>query len=264
MSPYVSPVGLSRYWQWLQATTPCASPMAWCHTTDTYALRSMIETGVLTPRLCKVFDEYLSYFFYGRPALRRAIEPIVDTGGRAPVVIVMDPGLATDGVRLFPFDTGAFASGRYNDWMHRAMQLSDFELASLSDGAQRHVTAHFGTNDRYLRLETRRPTASFVGSFEVQSVVSLLTDRNTATSDDRRGTLELQVTRQLPFEHPLVRAIVLPEKMLRASYVQDFLYGRGARIQIETYPLMPLRDAREYQFYLEAIVRGLQEKWGLV
>jgi hypothetical protein len=71
--------------------------MAWCHTTDTYALRSMIETGLLTPKLCDVFGEHLSCLFYGRPAFRRVSDSIVDTSGRAPVVIVFDPVLATHG-----------------------------------------------------------------------------------------------------------------------------------------------------------------------
>jgi hypothetical protein len=131
-------------------------------------------------------------------------------------------------------------------------------------GPQRQVSAFFGDNARYLRIDARKPVVPYAGLFEVQSLVSLLTDHNTATSDDRRGTVELQVTETVPFEYPTVRALILPDELLQAPYLQSFLNTRGAGIEIEEYALTPLRDAREYQYYMEAQVLRLQAAWGFL
>jgi hypothetical protein len=262
MPPYTSPAGDSRYWKWLQATSPCQTELAWCHSTDAYALRSMIETGVLAPQRCKVFREQLLYCFYGRPAYRPASLTSVDIGGRAPVVVILDPAVSTHGRRLFPFDTGAFQ--RYKPFLHGSMRLQDFELTCPSDAHQRQVAAFFGSNRDYLRLKVRTPAASYAGAFEAQSLLSLFTDRNAEASDDRRAAIELQLTQNLPFEFPTVKALILPDEMRQAPYVESFLASRGAKIQILEYEMAPLKSAQQYQYFLETKVVELQDAWGFL
>src|SRR5687767_8625375 len=75
---------------WLEQIDPCRGELAWCHSTDAYTLQKIIQRGELhstTP--CDVFDERLSYFFYGRPAYRKACATSMRTTARAPVVILM-------------------------------------------------------------------------------------------------------------------------------------------------------------------------------
>jgi hypothetical protein len=118
----------SRLWKWLEQITPSCSSLSWCHSTDAFALRNILESGMFVPRLCPVFKKDLLYFFYGRPAYRKSTGESIGIPARAPVVFVLAPDLVDMGVRVFPFDTGAYAAGRYGRWIHESMVMEDFEM----------------------------------------------------------------------------------------------------------------------------------------
>jgi hypothetical protein len=178
-------------------------------------------------------------------------------------VIGFDPDLVHAKKRIFPFDTGAFANQRYTAWMHDAMDLRDFELTNLADAPQRYVSSFFGTNHNYLKLTPRAPPVSYTGHFEVDAMVSLLTDPNGDKADDRRLTLELQVQEPIPFDSAVVRALIIPRSLRAAPYIQRFLKGPGRGVEVRAYDAAPLKMPREYQVKLEEIAVQLQSKWGL-
>ncbi len=263
MPTYTSRSGASRVWRWLGNVPPYPKTLAWCHTTDAYLLRSIIEGGSFTPRLCPVFGEELLYFFYGRPAFRHSPYRLLGIGARAPVVVVLAPDLVASGKRLFPFDSGAFDQKRYAKWMHSDMQLPDFEMACHEYAPQRHVAAFFKTNIDYLRVKFCTPTLPFHGEHEVGSIIAMLTDSDIASADDRRLALELQVGDPLPFTPPTIRALILPEEFLQAPYVDAYLKGPGTGISIATYDLQPLKQGKEYQNSLAERAKEFNQNWGL-
>jgi hypothetical protein len=254
----------SRFWTWLKDVEPFPKTLAWCHTTDAYALRDIISAGEFCPEPCAVFSEDLIYFFYGRPAYRKQSDSSFHVSGRAPVIVVLEPSLVTLGKRMFPFDTGAFASNRYSTWMHASMRLVDFGLDCPSDAPQRHVTSFFGTNEKYLRQQAKIPEVAYKGEFEVECLVALLTDRNIKLADDRRTALELQTDQVVPFAHPTVRGLVVPDELLDAPFLKNFLSSTGSRIDVRPYSLSPLKLSTDYQALLEERAADLQEHWGLV
>lgn len=253
----------SRFWSWLRSIAPYSKPLAWCHNTDAFALRRIIEEGQLAPCACPVFGESLLYFFYGRPAYRFNEQGSMRISGRAPVVIVLDPDIIAEGKRLHPFDTGAFENKRYTEWLHESMQLADFELACPSDAPQRHVSSFFGTNMDYLLLKARKPTQPYPGEYEVDSLVALLTDPSTERADDRRIAVELQTDKPIPFRSPQIKALILPDELRQAPWMSAFETGAGADVELVTYDLTPLKKAGEYQGLLERETVQIQKKWGL-
>ncbi len=256
MLPYTSRSGGSPLWGWLRGVEPCQKPLAWCHTTDAFRLREMIRKGEFAPSRCSVFDEDLIYFFYGRPAFRRNEETQLRQTAKAPIVVILSEDLPTYGCRMFPFDTGAFKE-RYKDWVHRDMQLADFELECSSEAARRHVSAFFATNEHYLNLTPSIPNTPFVGDFEVESIVNLLTDPSANNADDRRLAIELQVGREIPFVSPFVLGLIVPDELLQATWFDSFVAAHP-QIEVLTYGLVSLRTAGHYQALMEERAVSLQ------
>jgi len=113
---------------------------------------SIARNGQLDPIRCTVFNEDLLYLFYGGVFYR----PSVGTTRNAsemPVAFVFDPSLLTTILRLYPFDTGGLANGKFGNW---GTVLSDFRdtFRVVGDGdfkvASRLVQHLFGSNEHYL------------------------------------------------------------------------------------------------------------------
>jgi hypothetical protein len=253
----------SRYGRWLESVVPYPKPLAWCHTTNAFAFRDIVACGFLTPQRCHVFGEDLIYFFYGRPAYRDITNEPLRFIADSPVVVVLDPSLVTSGVRLHPFDTGAFDAKRYANWIHPRIPMRDYQLACPSDAPQRHVASLFGSNADYLRARARPPSVPFKGEFEVDSLVAMLTDRDAGQADDRRAAVELQVPHAVPMKWPYVRGLIIPDEIMDAEYVQQLLQSAGGAIDVQTYERTPLKAARDYQALLEHQAALLQARWGL-
>ena len=263
VSPYTAQTGRSRFWRWLRTVAPFPKLLAWCHTTDAFALRAIVETGSFRLALCPVFSEELLYFFYGRPAYRFKDQAALNLTCKAPVVILLAPELLYQGKRMFPFDTGAFSEKRYAAYIHDSMQMSDFELECPSDAPQRHVTSFFGSNIDYLRVRARAPAVGCMGEFEAESMTALLTDRNISAADDRRTALELQSNEVIPFTHPIVRGLIIPDELLKAPFIRKLISSPSFKIDVCTYPLAHMKPAREYQVFLEERAIELQQLWEL-
>lgn len=244
----------SRYWTWLSAIHPVDSPLNWCHTTDGYGLRSMIEHGAIKPQRCTVFKEDLIYAFYGRPAYRSRHEGSIGLAARAPVIVIFRPDLAVRGARLYPFDTGAYAAGRYHQWLHSNTAVDDFALPATSEAARKHVSAFFQSNENYLKVRPIAPSVEYHGEFEVEQLAHILSDLDAVEADSRRLAMELQVDTDLPLDRTIVDSLVLPSELLDALWLKTFLGGSGAGIRIVPYDLQPNRRLEEYQMLLEGYV----------
>lgn len=252
----------SPLWHWLKQVPPTPTSLAWCHTTDAFRLRDVIRAGEMLPRRCDVFDQDLLYAFYGRPAFRRSEDQQMRHTARSPVVVVLSPKLADLGCRMFPFDTGAFEE-RYHSWVHRGMELQDFEIECSCEAAQRHVSAFFLTNEQYVRLQPSDPTIPYVGDFEVESIVHLLADPSALNADDRRLAVELQLERSVPFESPWIVALIVPNVLTQAPWLETFS-ARNPGVEVLTYEAAQLRTAGHYQALLEERAVALQHAKGWI
>lgn len=245
---------LSRYWTWLSDVHPVDNPLNWCHTTDGYGLRSMIESGTIRPNRCPVFNENLIYAFYGRPAYRSRHDGSIGISARAPVIVIFSPDLAVRGTRLYPFDTGAFAAGRYKRRLHSSTTVADFMLPATTEAARKHVSAFFHSNENYLKASPGTPGVAFHGEFEVEQLVHIFSDLDTNEADARRLAMELQIDTAIPLDRTIVDSLVLPSELQDAPWLQVFLGGFGAGIRIVPYDLQPNRRLEEYQMLLEDYV----------
>ena len=145
------------------------------------------------------------------------------------------------------------------------MELRDFELTPLNSAPERYVSSLFGSNDDYLVLKPVVPAVeSYAGQFEVEAMVSMLTDPDISSADDRRLALELQLMDPIPFDRSVVKGLIVPRSLLSAPYFKNFISHTGTGIDVVTYDSAPLRLARDYLVLLEQHARELQQKWGIL
>jgi hypothetical protein len=97
-----------------------------------------------------VFKRDLVYMFLARPAYRlRSGDAKSDQINRFPCVFVFRPERLGPPYHIYPFDTGARASGCYGDTVDPHVYLEDCELDQDLPAAQRHIAWAFGGNRQY-------------------------------------------------------------------------------------------------------------------
>lgn len=251
--------------KWFQnVVPPFPKPMVWCHTSDAFSLRDIIKEKKIKPRTCPFFNQDLIYFFYGRPAFRRDAAEASGLHSRAPVVIVLHPHLIKRGARLFPFDTGAFATNRYAKWMHPNMTVENFELECEDAMPPKHVSAFFDTNQNYLDLACKGVHIPHSGEYEVESIIKLLTDQSTPLADDRRLAMELSVSCDIVFDASAIMALIIPDELKQVDWFNQFIKGPGYGIELIEYKNALQRQAIQYQALFEDIATELQKSRGLI
>ncbi len=246
----------SSYWNWLQKTEPHEKKLKWCHRTDAFALRSIISNGCIIPKKCNIFQEDLIYLFYGRPAYRSNESEQVRLTAKSPVIIIFKNAIEDSGVRLFPFDSGAFDS-RYDKWRHTDMDLSGFHMPCGKNAPEKHVSEFFKTCQNYLAMQANKPERKYEGEFEVETITEILTDSSSDNADDRRLAIELQVNRNLNLNSSDTTAIIIPESISQAEWIKEWSENSGKSILIKTYQTKPLFNAGNYQALLEDICNEL-------
>lgn len=248
----------SPYWSWLEKSTPIDESLKWCHTTDAYALRSIISNNAVNPLRCELFAEKLIYLFYGRPAYRSREHEQIRISAKSPVVIIFSRSVESSGTRIFPFDSGAFLE-RYDELRHSEMKIRDFKLPCATFAPERQVAEFYGSNANYFSMKSKPPTRSFAGEFEVEAVAEIIQERSTTAADDRRQAIELQVANPVMFAAPIVSAVIVPDLIREAVWFQEWEKHNQSKISIHTYEFVALRTASHYQDTLEKIAKGFQK-----
>jgi len=168
-----------------------------------------------------------------------------------PVCIVCKPHLVPRPKRIAPFDTGAFASGLFADYLHPKMTIDDFLLGSSPDMPGRVVALFFASNRGYF---SGKPATIQVPpmEFEASSYYSLISDSGMTRSDDRRSTIEIQTDQSVSIAPDSVLLVVLPRVFLDDSAVRNKIC-KDWSAEVRTYATMQC-DPREYQGLVFAAV----------
>lgn len=200
------------------------------HTGSAYAIKRIIAAGRVLPSPCDVFTgEDLSYFFYGRPAYKRARRSQVSKYWELPSVLIFQYDAVT-AKRVYPFDTGGFE--HYPDFITE-MPMNEFEVNSTIDAPHKIVGSFFVNPDRYFRMNPR-DGRDFKQRFDIgvdEEEVLALQELFVAYSekvDDRRATIELQSDVELELKSGELLAVVFPEEYVESDTFMDSLAALGA------------------------------------
>jgi hypothetical protein len=203
----------NRFNNYVLSAQQCLPPLPLTHTCDTLGFRNIATACQISTVQCKVFDEALVYFFYGRPAYRpkswkkktaRAVLSFM------PCSIVLEPDALDLAKRIAPFDTGAWKEGLFKQYMHPEMNMEDFLLTPSMDIPPRVVEAFFGSNHNYYYATPHSISIPPI-EFEAQSYYELIQHRATLDLDDRASAIEIQSDQSLLLTDDKVLYVVLPK-----------------------------------------------------
>jgi len=138
-----------------QESTPVELPLGLplAHLTATRWLQSILKTGQLEPRPCKILSKTLLYFSYGGVFYRTSTLQ-TEHATELPIALVFSPEVLNVISQLFPFDSGAAAGNRFGpDWSRRLAPFASRFSVNTTDAlrdARRLVYHLFETNPQYL------------------------------------------------------------------------------------------------------------------
>lgn len=198
--------------------------LPYVHTTRSYNIAQIKETGSLDTTRCRHFNEPLVYLFVGRPAYKRASAGSTAEYWELPCCFIFDTVDESLIRRVFPFDSGAFRDTRYPDYI-KFMDYREFEVDDAG-APRRMISAFFGSAARYFRGEPKGRDA-FDNEFqlgvldaEIKALRRLAEDGTPADFDDRRFSIEVQLSSKIDLTVNPPTAVVLPSIYLRDDEIR--------------------------------------------
>ncbi|EPS1221913.1 hypothetical protein QZN01_29605 [Burkholderia cenocepacia] len=245
---------------WLDKHEPTTPLLYWCHTTNVSGFREMLRGDALNPQMCNVFKSDLSYFFYGRPAYRFKGDPSLLDAHAWPVVLVFKNTIENFSCSAFPFDSGAFRSGRYQKWLDSAWEIDSFKIDVASTTHARHVAAFYEGNGDYLDGNGKRfHSTSFGLNLEAKAVSEMIRECRDGGADDRRFTVEMIVDAPIPLDPQYVAMVIIPSALADSVEVAP-LASRGIRVY--PYRVITHLTASHHHALLENVVFDRQNEEG--
>ncbi len=196
----------------LSGVSSKASIMPLTHTTSTFVLQKVLDSGVLKPRWCETLKEDLVYLFYGRAAYRSKRDfEYIDLSVHAPIVLIFNPNVIAHFRHIYPFDTGNYPHG-YMALTYVPME--DFRLDDLAS-ANKAVELFWNTRWDYIRydLKNARRCEHFAAFDSLAQLYSGLL-HNSGSADDRRGTIELTCSSDVLVNSTTLLGVVVPTHMM--------------------------------------------------
>lgn len=193
------------------------------HSTSVATGAAILVAGELRTRPCTEYvGEDLLYLFYGRPAFK-PLPGLLPSGidEHLPMCLILDPSLLNDAIRILPFDSGGYS--RYSAHIGADLLRPDFELGPGREVPMRLVRAFFETNRNYYhQTPTAEETSIPLRHRAARAFARLARDTALADDDDRRSTIEIQITRAVPLARAL-KAVVAPPVLLSDEEVASVL-----------------------------------------
>lgn len=194
------------------------------HSCDCSACRRIIDDDSLKICNCKVFNEDLLYFFYGKPSypVSEKIENNRTDFEYCPICFIA-PLEKVSLYKVHPFDTGAFCANMYKDFFHHSMGIEEFELDNTVDSILKYISIFFGNNENYIMGQsTVLPSSVAADDPVIKGLVSLLTSTGAFQFDERANTIEIMSRNSIPISTS-IECVILPENLLRVSSINRFL-----------------------------------------
>ena len=192
------------------------------HTSRCERFLEIAATSSLEPHACDLFNESLTYLFYGRPAYRGGRNASPGEGlPLCPVCFVFKPRTVSRAVhRVYPCDSGAVATDRFAPHV-TASDLYGLALEPQIESARRAVSLLFEHNASYFVGKAVTGKTFPVDSLEAR-FYSLLVQSGPVDYDDRKSAIEVQVSRTIQLTDQLL-FVVLPREFLEEAGIRNVI-----------------------------------------
>lgn len=134
------------------------------HVTSWPAFIRIVRTGALLPRYSKVFRRDVLYLSYGDVAFRPSPKAY-SWSDNFPIAIMFKPEQMAVVDRVYPFDTGAIAAGRFAGLQRGDDFRTGFDLSMRSIAATSWINFFYGSNRNYFERSVLVRRASLNDKF---------------------------------------------------------------------------------------------------
>jgi hypothetical protein len=260
---------ISSFARWVgeQAESPGAL-LPLTHLTKGISARKIIENEKIEPQDCKVFNEKLSYFFYGRPAYRISDSDVIKLEASCPICFIFGADLIKRAREINAFDTGAFAKRLFSHVIDPDFDLSDFSLGQDHSLPNRLIDKVFGTQETYLRgdrSQIKEPSViAQPYELEARSYLELILSPGRNEPDDRICAIEVTFADPIPVPDQL-EAVVVPHTLFDGNNKAPWLAALAdANVDILPYDFCPGRPPEHYHTLVELAVMNYYRKKGVL
>jgi hypothetical protein len=237
-------------------------PLDLVHVTSVGAGREIVNAGQIETRRCVVFQRDLVYMFVARPAYRlRNGDAKSDQINRFPCAFIVRPDKLGPPFHVYPFDTGAGASGCYGDTVDPYVYLEDYQLDPELTAASRHIVWAFGGNHQY--FEGDLIPGLMQGLHNWQSVgrgwltIAALASTGSNRPDKRASAIEVAYSTNLSLKGH-VRLAIFPQQLIEDDRGKnnDFIEDLAKHaLPWETYDWRPNETPDFFMDELTRIIR---------
>lgn len=206
------------------------------HTCEAFQARTYIKERALhTTDVCEVFDEPITYLFYGRPAFKYATKAgLTSNLASYPICFIFDIDLLPEIKRVFPFDTGALHHKILSNFIHDNNVVAHFEVEPERNRIADIVLHFHGSNDNYL---AGKVSGKQHDPFHFESIAYEKMHENYVPdrSDERRVTIEVHAPQNLKLQDSALRGIILPTPLLGSDFLKEFV--ADAEVDVRSYDI---------------------------
>lgn len=239
------------------------SPPDLVHVTSVGWGRRIIDGGVLERRHCSVFEKELVYFFVARPAYRfgRGDEKS-DQLNFFPFAIALSPAALPAPYHVYPFDTGAYMAGFYDEVVDPSIYIDDYELEPNLVSALRHIEWAFGGMHEYLEARIKPGLTGAIPQWRsvAQSWIRIasLASVGREKPDRRASAIELAYAQSVDLRQGHGRLLVFPEQLLEDPNGRNTAFLESIRklnIDFETYDWRPNETPDSFADVIAQVIR---------
>jgi hypothetical protein len=261
--------GRSSFRDWVDGKPDPKWPlMPLTHITKGIGAEDVSKAEAVEPSPCDVFGESLAYFFYGRPAYRVSGDGAIKAEAACPFCFVFNADLIDKSKSIFAFDTGAFDKRLFKHSLFDEMQLEDFSLENNTSRPNRIIATVFKSREAYFDGNISKiedpDNLSEPWEFHARAYLNLLTSKGRNEPDDRICSIEVVFDEAVALKGNLL-AVVVPHTLWEdgkgAPWLEK-LHQDG--VAIAPYVFVPGRHPEYYHALLEAAVRDLFKRWGVL
>lgn len=225
--------------------------------------RRIVGSGLLERRRCNVFEKELVYFFLARPAYRFGNgDEKNDQLNFFPFAIVLSPAALPAPYHIYPFDTGAFMAGFYDEVVDPSIYIEDYELEPDLAAADRHLEWAFGDLPNYFDARIKPALAGSIPQWRAvaQSWIRIagLSSVGRQKPDRRASALEVAYSRSIDLRQGHGRLLVFPEQLLEDPHGRNTAFldmVRVLKIDFETYDWRPNETPDSYADVIADVIR---------
>ncbi len=241
------------------------------HISDGYGAFEIFKEKKIVAQPCKIFERDLIYAFYGRPAYRSKYTGNANLTHFLPCVFIFDPGkIINKIVDVYPFDTGAFEAGRYQNYFHPQMLMEHFKLSPEIKSAQQIVSFFYGSNSEYFSGRSRKNFNCPSGAYEIEAYIEMARSSGDPFADDkfsyddRASAIEIQFEGELSLADAL-ECCILPQQMMDISEVIAALENlKHGDCELLTYPAIQKMSSEGLAGTIYSKVNDFYEKKGII